>query len=136
MACRALRVKARREAGHDPAGSMAGLDGGGGSAGVWGNGVAAARAGGVQPGDGRRAAVWAGPGGAVVPGLATAPSTTRRFERLLANERLDVRRARGAIGAAVLEQARGQTVWLALDETPQGHTVDGPRLVMLALRLV
>src|SRR5829696_1686939 len=72
----------------------------------------------------------------VVPGLATAPSTTRRFERLLANERLDVRRARGAIGAAVLEQARGQTVWLALDETPQGHTVDGPRLVMLALRLV
>jgi hypothetical protein len=72
----------------------------------------------------------------VVPGAATAPSTTRRFERLLANPRLDVRAVRAAIGAAVLEQARGQTVWLALDETPQGHAEHGPRLVTLALRLV
>ena len=55
---------------------------------------------------------------AVAPGPATVPSTTRRFERLLANERLDVRALRAALGAAVLEQARGGTVWLALDETP------------------
>jgi hypothetical protein len=73
---------------------------------------------------------------AVVPGGATVPSTTRRFERLLANERLDVRRARAAIGAAVLEQGRGQTLWLALDETHQGRTETGARLGMLALRLV
>ena len=72
----------------------------------------------------------------VVPGEATAPSTTRRFERLLANPRLDVRAVRAAIGAAVLEQARGQTLWLALDETPRGHAEHGPRLVTLALRLV
>jgi hypothetical protein len=72
---------------------------------------------------------------AVVPGSATDPSTTRRFERLLANERLDVRAARAAIGAAVLEQGRGQTLWLALDETHQGHTDAGARLGMLALRL-
>jgi hypothetical protein len=72
----------------------------------------------------------------VVPGLASVPSTTRRFERLLANPRLDVRRARAAIGAAVLEQARGQTIWLALDETHQGQTATGARLGMLALRLV
>ena len=73
---------------------------------------------------------------AVVPGLATAPSATRRFERLLANERLDVRAARAAVGAAVLEQGRGQTLWLALDETHQGHTATGARLGMLAVRLV
>src|SRR5829696_5065375 len=72
----------------------------------------------------------------VVPGLALVPSTTRRFERLLANERLDVRRARAAIGAAVLGQAQGGTVWLALDETPQGHTPSGARLLTLALRLI
>jgi hypothetical protein len=72
---------------------------------------------------------------AVVPGAATVPSTTRRFERLLANERLDVRAARGAVGAAVLEQARGHPVWLALDETHQGHTASGARLGVLALRL-
>src|SRR5947207_15425800 len=53
---------------------------------------------------------------AVVAGAATVPSTTRRFERLLANERVDVRAARAAVGAAVLEQGRGQTLWLALDE--------------------
>jgi len=73
---------------------------------------------------------------AVVPGLARVPSTTRRFERLLANERLDVQHARAAIGAAVLSQARGQTVWLALDETPQGHTPSGARLLTLALRVL
>src|SRR5436190_3173930 len=73
---------------------------------------------------------------AVVPGSATVPSTTRRFERLLANERLDVRTARAAIGAAVLEQARGQTIWLALDETHQGQTATGARLGMLALRVL
>jgi len=73
---------------------------------------------------------------AVVPGAATVPSTTRRFERLLANERLDVRTARAAIGAAVLEQGRGQTLWLALDETHQGYTETGARLGLLALRLV
>lgn len=73
---------------------------------------------------------------ALVPGSATAPSATRRFERLLANERLDVRAARAAVGAAVLEQGRGQTLWLVLDETHQGHTATGARLGMLALRLV
>lgn len=73
---------------------------------------------------------------AVVPGAATVPSTTRRFERLLANERLDVRRVRAAIGAAVLERGQGQTLWLVLDETHQGHTETGARLGMLALRLV
>lgn len=73
---------------------------------------------------------------AVVPGLAAVPSTTRRFERLLANERLDVRAARSAVAAAVLEQGRGQTLWLALDETHQGRTETGARLGMLALRLV
>lgn len=73
---------------------------------------------------------------AVVPGLAAVPSTTRRFERLLANERLDVRAARSAVAAAVLEPGRGQTVWLALDETHQGRTETGARLGMLALRLV
>jgi hypothetical protein len=73
---------------------------------------------------------------AVVPGGATVPSTTRRFERMLANDRLDVRAARGAVGAAVLEQGRGRTLWLALDETHQGHTETGARLGMLALRLV
>src|SRR5215218_968422 len=73
---------------------------------------------------------------AVVPGLATVPSTTRRFERLLANGRLDVRAARSAVAAAVLEQGRGQTLWLALDETHQGRTETGARLGMLALRLV
>src|SRR5215213_806753 len=47
---------------------------------------------------------------AVVPGLAVVPSITRRFERLLANPRLDV--------------------------THQGRTETGARLGMLALRLV
>jgi hypothetical protein len=73
---------------------------------------------------------------AVLPGVATVPSMTRRFERLLANTRLDVRAARAAVGATVLEQGRGQTLWLALDETHQGHTATGARLGMLALRLV
>lgn len=73
---------------------------------------------------------------AVVPGLAVVSRATRRFERLLANERLDVGAARAAVGAAVLEQARGQTLWLALDETPQGQTATGARLGMLALRRV
>ena len=52
---------------------------------------------------------------AVLPGVATVPSMTRRFERLLANTRLYVRAARAAVGATVLEQGRGQTLWLALD---------------------
>jgi hypothetical protein len=72
---------------------------------------------------------------AVLPGAATVPSTTRRFERLLANGRLDVRSARSSISAAVLEQGRGQTLWLALDETHQGRTETGSRLGTLALRL-
>ena len=72
---------------------------------------------------------------AMVPGSATVPSMTRRFERLLANDRLDVRAARAAVGAAVLAQGRGQTLWLALDETHQGHTETGARLGMLAVRL-
>ena len=47
-----------------------------------------------------------------------------------------MRAARAAVAAAVLEQGRGQTLWLALDETHQGHTETGARLGMLALRLV
>jgi hypothetical protein len=73
---------------------------------------------------------------AVVPGSATVPSLTRRFERLLASDRLNVRAARAAVGAAVLGQGRGQTLWLALDETHQGQTETGARLGMLAVRLV
>ena len=71
---------------------------------------------------------------AVVPGLAVVPSTTRRFERLLSSERLDVRAARGAVVAEVLGAGRGQTLWLALDETHQGRTDTGARFGMLALR--
>jgi hypothetical protein len=73
---------------------------------------------------------------AVAPGLALVPSTTRRFERLLASERLDVQAARGAVVAEVLGAGRGQTLWLALDETHQGRTDTGARFGMLALRLV
>src|SRR5215211_6128769 len=73
---------------------------------------------------------------AVVPGVALVPSITRRFERFLASERLDVVAVRSAVAARVLEAARGQTVWLALDETHQGRTETGARLGMLALRLV
>src|SRR6188508_1114895 len=73
---------------------------------------------------------------AVVPGQAVVPSSTRRFERLLASARLHVCAARGAVVAQVLEAGRGQTLWLALDETHQGRTETGARLGMLALRLV
>jgi hypothetical protein len=73
---------------------------------------------------------------AVVPGEAVVPSITRRFERLLASGRLDVQAARGAVVAEVLGAGRGQTLWLALDETHQGRTETGARLGMLALRLV
>jgi hypothetical protein len=73
---------------------------------------------------------------AVVPGLALVPSITRRFERLLASERLDVAAARSAVAARALAGARGQTVWLALDETHQGQTPTGARFGVLALRLI
>ena len=43
---------------------------------------------------------------AVVPGLATVPSTTRRFERLLANARLDVRTLRAALERERRERER------------------------------
>src|SRR5215211_7686803 len=71
---------------------------------------------------------------AVVPGLATVPSTTRRFERLLAKERLDVRAARGAVVAEVLGVGRGQAFWLALDETHPGPPGDGGAVGLVALR--
>src|SRR3954454_22408148 len=74
--------------------------------------------------------------GAVAPGLARVPSTTRRFERLLASKHLDVRAARSEVVKHVLGSAGGQTRWLALDETHQGRTETGARLGMLALRLV
>jgi hypothetical protein len=73
---------------------------------------------------------------AVVPGLATVPSIVRRFERFLATARLDVSAARQAVAARLLEDGRGQTLWLALDETHQGRTETGARFGMLALRLV
>jgi hypothetical protein len=44
MDCCALRVHARREAAHEPSGSMAGVDGRGSAPGPGGDGVAAARA--------------------------------------------------------------------------------------------
>src|SRR3954471_18388863 len=65
---------------------------------------------------------------AVVPGLALVPSITRRFERLLANRRLDVQAARSAVVARVLGAGRGQTLFVALDETHQGRTDTGARL--------
>jgi len=73
---------------------------------------------------------------AVEPGLGLVPSTTRRFERLLASARLDVRAARGEVVAAVLGTGRGQPCWLALEETHQGRTATGARLSMVALRRV
>jgi Transposase DDE domain len=73
---------------------------------------------------------------AVVPGRAVVPSITRRFERFLATARLDVSMARQAVAARLLEEGRGQTLWLALDETHQGRTATGSRFGMLALRLV
>ena len=73
---------------------------------------------------------------AVVPGMATVPSITRRFERFLASERLDVPAVRGAVAARILEAGRGQTLWLALDETHQGRTDTGARFGVLALRLL
>jgi hypothetical protein len=73
---------------------------------------------------------------AAVPGVALVPSITRRFERLLASERLDVPVARSAIAARVLAAGGGQTLWLALDETHQGHTATGARFGVLALRLI
>src|SRR3954454_3198121 len=69
-------------------------------------------------------------------GVARVPSTTRRFERLLASKHLDVRAARSEVVKHVLGSAGGQTRWLALDETHQGRTETGARLGMLALRLV
>src|SRR5215212_4166929 len=59
---------------------------------------------------------------AVAPGQAVVPSTTRRFERLLASGRLDVRAARSAVVATVPAEGRGQAPWLAPDETHRGHT--------------
>lgn len=73
---------------------------------------------------------------AVLPGQAVVPSSTRRFERFLASERVDVASARAAVAARVLEGGRGQTLWLALDETHQGRTATGARFGVLALRLV
>jgi hypothetical protein len=73
---------------------------------------------------------------AVVPGAALVPSSTRRFERFLASERLDVPAARSAVAARVLEAGRGQPLWVALDETHQGQTATGARFGMLALRLL
>ena len=136
MACRTLRLRDRREAGHEPARSMAGVGGGGQPGAVGGRELAAACAGAVQPGVAAAQHCGLARVAAVVPGLAAVPSTTRRFERLLANERLDVRAARGAVAATVLEQGPGQTLWLARDETPQGRAETGARLGMLALRLV
>jgi len=73
---------------------------------------------------------------AVVPGTAVVPSITRRFERFLATTRLDVSVARQAVAARLLEGGRGQTLWLALDETHQGQAETGSRFGMLAVRLV
>src|SRR5215207_4472957 len=73
---------------------------------------------------------------AVVPGAAVVPSIIRRFERFLASAKVDISLARQAVAARLLEEGRGQTLWLALDETHQGRTETGARFGMLALRLV
>ena len=69
---------------------------------------------------------------AVVPGVAVVPSITRRFERLLANPRLDVRVARDAVVAEVLGAARGQTLWLGLDAASRRVDGTSPGLKILS----
>jgi len=85
--------------------------------------------------------------GRVLPlGRATAPSTERRFRRFLANDGVDVRALRQALGRRLLAGA-GETVWLALDETSQGkrhrphparvgETVHESAAKMLSVRLL
>jgi len=48
----------------------------------------------------------------------------------------ETKNAHGTNVAGVLGAGRGQTLWLALDETHQGRTETGARFGMLALRLV
>ena len=106
MDCRALRLRDRREADHEPSRSMAGVGGGDQPGAVGGGDLAAASAGAVASAKHCGLARAA----AVVPGQAVVPSSTRRFERLLASARLDVCAARGAVVAQVLEAGRGQTL--------------------------
>jgi hypothetical protein len=56
-----------------------------------------------------------------VPTAASAASAQRRFERLLANDRLQPRPAQGMLAGAVLEHWGGQTILLILDEEPKAN---------------
>lgn len=59
--------------------------------------------------------------GVNVPTRATPASSSRRIERLLANERLDAPLVQQALAKAVLRAWAGTTVLLFLDETPKAN---------------
>src|SRR4051812_44822113 len=65
---------------------------------------------------------------AVVPGVALVPSITRRFERFLASERLDVVAVRSAVATRVLEAARADDLAGAGRDAPEGALVLGAPL--------
>lgn len=59
--------------------------------------------------------------GTQVPTQATPASSTRRMERLLANDRLDVPIGQHDLATALLKHWTGGTVLLMLDETPKAN---------------
>jgi hypothetical protein len=59
--------------------------------------------------------------GVALPTQATPASSSRRLERLLANERLEVPVVQQALATAVLQAWAGGTVLLLLDETPKAN---------------
>lgn len=59
--------------------------------------------------------------GVAIPTRATPASSSRRIERLLANERLEVPVVQQALATAVLQAWAGGTVLLLLDETPKAN---------------
>jgi hypothetical protein len=73
---------------------------------------------------------------AAVPTAAKDSSVERRFGRFLANPRVLVPAIQAAISRAVLGWTHGTTIWLALDETHQGHTPTGAALCLVAVRLL
>jgi hypothetical protein len=56
-----------------------------------------------------------------VPTAATAASSQRRCERLLANDRLEPRPAQSMLAGALLQYWGGQTILLLLDEEPRAN---------------
>src|SRR4051794_21492160 len=59
---------------------------------------------------------------------AKPASTRRRWERLIANDRLDGRRALGELARSLLRDWTGRTLLLVLDETPNGEDLRCLRL--------